>query len=505
MRTKGSALAAALMILMSAAASLGQQPQETPPPPAAPRTVNLPRAFEKSLSNGLRVIVVEQPRVPLVTAEMIIKHGGEVDPPGLSGLADMTAALLTKGTQRRTAPQVAREVEALGASLEASAGWDATLVSLNVMSSKLAQALPIFSDCIRRSVFSRAEVERLRRQQLDELQLDMSETDIVADYVASRVVFGDGPYAHPLHGTPQSLARIRRRDLLRLYSKYYRPASAILVFSGDIRPTEAFNLAARFFADWPRSKPLGRAGRASARPEPGPNASGARRVVVVDMPDAGQAAVMIARRGIRRSDPDYFRAQVANSVLGGGYSSRLNQEIRIKRGLSYSAESALDSLREGGIFIASAQTSNGTGAEVARLLIYELGRLSSAPLSESELTPRKAALVGGFARSLETTDGLAVQLGALALYGLSLEGINAYIPAVEAVTAADVRKVAAESLSTTSASVIIAGRASEFLEPLRKLFPTVEVIPIADLDLNSSGLRKPKTLRRASSSQFRND
>jgi zinc protease len=487
---KGLSPAAVLFILALVAAALGQQPQETPPPPAAPRTVHLPKALEKSLRNGLRVIVVEQPRVPLVTVEMIIKDGGEVDPPGLFGLADMTAALLTKGTRTRTAPQIAREVEALGASLETSAEWDASLVSVNVMSSRLVEALGIFSDCVRRSVFSRREIERLRRQQLDDLQLDFSEPDIIADYVASRVVFGDGPYAHPLHGTPESLARIRRRDLLLLYTKYYRPANAILVFSGDIHPAKAFNLAERFFGDWPKGK-ASPPERGRAQGERQAVVSGAVRCVVVDMADAVQAAVMIARRGISRRDPVYLRAEVANSVLGGGYSSRLNQEIRIKRGLSYSADSALDALREGGIFTASAQTNNRTGAEVARLLIGELSRLASAPLPESELTPRQAALAGGFARSLETTDGLASALGALALYGLSLESINTYIPEVSAVKPEDVQRIAGTSLDAREASVIIVGRASEFLEPLRKLFPGVEVIPIADLDLNTSTLRKP--------------
>jgi zinc protease len=486
-------LAAILIMLAMASAHLGQQQQplpETPPPPAAPRPVTVPKAVEKTLRNGLRVIVLEQRRVPLVTVEMVIKNGGEVDPPELSGVADMTAVLLTKGTRTRTAPEIARAIEALGGSLETSAEWDASLASINVMSNRIAPALAILADLIRRPVFTGREIERLRQQYLDDLQLDFGEPGTLADYVASRVVFGDAPYGHPLAGTPESLARIKRRDIVRIHAKYYRPDNAILVFGGDIEPAAAFRLAERSFGDWPRpARPLIAASVPSTE-RPVFASGAAPRVVVVDMPDAGQAAVMLARRGMRRSDPGYFSGEVANSVLGGGYSSRLNQEIRIKRGLSYSADSSLDAMREQGIFVASAQTRNESGAEVAALLIGELRRLSSDPTPESELTPRKAALIGSFARSLETTDGLAAQIATLALYGLSLDRINTYIGEVRSVTSGDVRKIAGTSLDAGSAHIVIVGNARLFLEPLGKLFPNVEVIPVTDLDLNSSTLRK---------------
>jgi zinc protease len=214
-----------------------------------------------------------------------------------------------------------------------------------------------------------------------------------------------------------------------------------------------------------------------------------QRVVVVDMPEAGQAAVVLARAGISRTDPDFFRGIVTNAVLTG-YSGRLNQEIRIKRGLSYGARSSLDTRREAGPFVASAQTKNPSGAEVASLLIGELGRLSNEPLMETELVPRKAVLIGGFGRSLETTEGLVQQVASLALYGLSLDEINGYIRNVQSVTPADVQKFAGSRIGTKAANIIIVGSAKEFLEPLRKQFQNVEVIPFAELDLNSATLRK---------------
>ena len=209
------------------------------------------------------------------------------------------------------------------------------------------------------------------------------------------------------------------------------------------------------------------------------------------MPDAGQAAVFLARTGIDRKDADYFRGIVSNSVLSG-YSGRLNQEIRIKRGLSYGAGSVLDARREVGPFVASAQTKNESGAEVADLLLGEIARLSSSPPVEVELTPRKAVLIGNFSRNLETATGLVSQVAGLALYGLSFDEINRYINNVQAITTADVGKFAGTRLDAKTSNIIIVGNAKAFLPALQKKFPNVEVIPVAELDLNSGALRKKK-------------
>lgn len=483
----------ALVVLLIAAIVfpvLGQQ--ETPPPPSAPRSVVFPKPVEKTLRNGLRVIVIEKKDDPLVAAQLLIKNGGEVDPQQLAGLAQMTANLLTKGTATRTAPQIAEAIEALGGSLDSGAGWDSSSASFNVMSSKLAPAMEILADVVRRPAFKPEEIERLRGQALDEVSVALRQPGTLARAVAARVVFGDAPYGHPLSGTPESLARIKQADIARLHSTYYRPDNAILVLGGGIKASDAFKLAERLFGDW--QKPATALPQSSAVVK---NATGAMaktmneqsRVVVIDKPDAGQAAVVLTRTGIKRTDPNYFRALVANSVLGGGYSARLNQEIRIKRGLSYGASSSISARRDVGPFIAATQTKNESGAIVASLLSSELGRLSSEPVLAAELTPRKAVLTGNFSRGLETTAGLVAQVGTIALYGLSLDEINRYINNVQAIEANDVQQFAGTSLGARNADIVIVGDAKKFLTDLRKQFPNVEVIPEATLDLNNASLR----------------
>lgn len=486
-RRAGAFGVALLMAASLASIALGQ---ETPPAPAAPRSVTIPKPVEKTLKNGLRVIVVESVNMPLVTSALMLKSGGEVDPAQMSGLADMTADLLTKGTKTRSAPEIAQAVEALGGELNSGASWDSSIVTVNVMSPKLAQAMEILADVVRNPTFKEEEIERLRQQNLDNLSVALRQPGQLASYVASRVVFGNEAYGHPLSGTPESIQRIKRDDIVGLHEKYYRPDNAILVFAGDIKAVDAFKLAERLFGEW--AKPAA-ALPAQAMSDGKDAMSGKARVVVIDMPEAGQAAVVVARRGLKRTDPEYFRGIVANSVLGGGYSARLNQEIRIKRGLSYGANSSLSSRRDVGPFTASTQTKNESGAEVASLLMSELTRLASEPVADAELTPRKAVLTGNFGRNLETTDGLATQVANLALYGLSLDEINNYIKNVQAVSGSDVQKFAGTRIDAKGANIIVVGNSKVFLEDLRKQFPNVEVIPLTELDLNSASLRKGET------------
>ncbi|HEX8558605.1 MAG TPA: pitrilysin family protein [Pyrinomonadaceae bacterium] len=488
----GAALAAAAAAgvarAQTAAGGQAAAPQETPPPPAAPRPVNVPRPAERTLPNGLRVIVIENHATPLVGAQLLVRNGGEVDPPELSGAADMTAELLTKGTKTRSAPQIAQEIEALGGVLNSSAGWDASRATVNVIASKTEPAMAILADVVRNPVFRDEEIERLRQQYLDSLSVGMNSPGTLASWVASRVVFGGGPYGHPVSGTPESVPRIKRDDITSLHSTYYRPDNAILVVGGDIKAADAFALALKLFGDWAKPAAPLPAARAQAAEAAASSAAG-QRVVVVDMPGAGQAAVVFARRGIARTDPEFYTGIVANSVLSG-YSGRLNQEIRIKRGLSYGARSSLETRRDVGPFVASAQTKNQSGAEVASLLVGELTRLSSEAVAEAELTPRKAVVIGGFGRSLETTEGLVGQVASLALYGLSLDEINRYIASVQAVTPAQIQKFAGSRLGARDASIVIVGDAKEFLEPLRKQFPNVQVIRREDLDLNTGALQR---------------
>ena len=461
--------------------------QTTPPPPAAPREAKLPQPVEKTLANGLRVIVVPKHDIPLVAARLMVKTGAAADPAGKDGLAELTSTVLTKGTKTRSAEQIARSVEALGATLAASAGWDSSSVDLSVMSSNLPKAMEYVADVTRNATFAKDEFDRERAQAIDALQVELTQPRSLAQVVAARLIFGDAPYGHNLAGTPASLGKITRADLVKFHQTHYRPDNAVLVLAGDIKPDAAFALAESAFGTWKR----GAAGSQPAESRQAKSLSLQPRVVIIDIPDAGQAAVVVGRQGIRRSDPAYMQALVANSVLGGGYSSRLNQEVRIKRGLSYGAGSSFDPRADAGPFTARTETKNESAAEVVGIMVGEMSRLSAADVPETELTPRKAVLIGNFAQSLETTSGIVNRVSNLALYDLPLSDINRYISGVQSVTAEEVRKFAAANMGTGS-HIVVVGDAKKFAEALRKDYENVEVISASELDLSSPTLRVRK-------------
>ncbi len=213
------------------------------------------------------------------------------------------------------------------------------------------------------------------------------------------------------------------------------------------------------------------------------------RVIVVDMPEAGQAGVVVARPAIARTDARYYPLAVGNTVLGGGFSSRLNQEIRIKRGLAYGASSGLDAGKTQGTVAARTQTKNPTAAEVVTLIAAEMARLGSAPVPAAELDTRKAVLVGNFGRGIETTSGVAGILGAYVQNGVPLGELQRYTGAVGAVDPTAVQAAAVALLDPKAASIVVVGDAKQFIEPLRKAYPNVEVIPEAALKLDTATLR----------------
>lgn len=212
-------------------------------------------------------------------------------------------------------------------------------------------------------------------------------------------------------------------------------------------------------------------------------------MIVVDLPGAGQAAVAVARPAITRRDPDFHTAELANSVLGGGFSSRLNAEIRIKRGLSYGASSSLSARRTGGVVAAIVQTKNPSAPEVAGLIAAEMTRLGQAPVPAAELDARKAALIGDFGREIETTAGLAGTVGDYVVEGVPLSELQGYANTVQALPAPEVQATAARLLDPKAASVVVVGDAKQFVGELRKSYPNLELIPAAQLDLDKDALR----------------
>ncbi len=399
----------------------------------------------------------------------------------------MTASLLTKGTKTRSATQIAEEIEFLGGSIFSFAGWQNSSVGMSITSDKFDRAMEIMADVALNPSFTEEELKLARSQTLDEMTYSLTQPGFLASYVASRYSFGE----HPAGGTPASVAAISRADVASFYSENYRPAESVLIFVGDITPEKAAAAAEKYFGAWRKEGRGWGTGRGNVigAVEPKPVV---RRILVIDLPNAGQAAVNYVKplRGIGRRSKQYYSASVLNSLLGGGYSSRLNQEIRIKRGLSYGAGSGFSWRDTTANFSARTQTKNESAAEVAELIVAEIKRLAETAASEAELTPRKSVLTGGFGRNLETTQGLAAAIADLYTYRIPTSELNAYMSSVNSVRSSDLKEFA--SLGLFQGDIIIVGDYAVFKDDLAKRFPglPIDVIKVSELDIESETLRK---------------
>ncbi len=457
---------------------------ETPPAPSAPKAVVVPAVQEKKLPNGLTVALVERKSVPLVTIQLLVKNGASAENADKAGLADLTASMLTKGTTTRTATQIAEAIEFLGGSISSGASWNSSFVSVTVTSDKVDQALAILADVVLNPKFDQKELDLLKSQTLDGLTSNLKQPGFLANYVASKYSFSE----HPAGGTPATIQSISAADVSTFHDNFYSSDNAVLIFTGDISPATAITAAQKAFGALNKSLPRGISTGIGLGPS---KETTVRRILVVDLPNSGQAAVSYYQPiEAGRTSDKFYPATVMNTVLGGGYSARLNYEIRIKRGLSYGAGSSLAWRNTRANFSTRAQTKNQSAAEVAELTLAEIKRLTNTLVSADELVPRKSTLTGGFGLSLETTGGLARAVSDLYTFGILTSELNSYVANVNGVTDARIKDFAGQSI--LGGDIIIVGDYSVFKDDLAKRFPNmkIDVIEAADLDLSKDNLRK---------------
>ncbi|MFM7321743.1 MAG: insulinase family protein, partial [Armatimonadota bacterium] len=454
-------------------------PNEKPPAPGAPRPAAPLSLRSARMDNGLRFIGAPKPGTGLVTLGIVVPGGAAHDPSGKAGLADMAADLLLRGTKTRSAQRIAEEAESLGGMLEAGADRDTVSLSITVPAARLAPALALLADVVRNPVFAPDEVARVRGARRSLAGIDLQDPGEIAGSVLRRLLYGNSGYGNRVQGTPASIARIDQAGCIAWHAGTFHPALTTLVVVGDVDDDAMQRAAESTFASWnargpaPRRRPL---------PKVPPIQ---RRVVLVDNPDSGQAAVRVGRPGMARNDPDFATAMLANSVLGGGFSSRLNKIIRIERGLAYGAMSVLAAQRGAGPLVLAAQTRDDAAAKVAGLMVATLERLPLDPLSPAELAARKSALVGPMLRLMETGAGTAGELLGLAGLGIPLEETTALAERINTVGGDAVRAVVRRRLAANVASVVVVGDRRKCHAELRGRFGHVDVVPARTLDVGT--------------------
>ncbi len=455
--------------------------RDAPPAPGQPREKAPPVIAERTLSNGLRVIVARSTDLPIMSAQLVIGGGAAADPADRPGLSSFTASLATQGAGDRTALQIAQALEANGASLNGNADADATTLSLSAPVASAGTVGDILSDIVERPSFADAELDRARTRAVNSLTVALRQPGPLASLALNRAAYGASAYGAPTSGVPSSISRITPDEVRAQHDRWWRPDNAALVITGGMNAEDGFAFAERTLGDWqnPSSERPTVAVRAGDAPVP--------RLIVVDLPGAGQAAIAVGIRGPSRSDPDFYPLAVANAVLGGGQSGYLFQEVRAKRGLSYGANSSLSSRAEGGLVSATTQTKNESALEVVDLVLAQMDRVRTETIAEQGLTDRETYLTGGFSRNIETTGGLGNFLADAVTIGLPLDESERYGDRIRATTPQSMQAAAAR-LSADQAYVVVVGDSRIFIDAMRVAHPDLVLIPATDLDLLSPDL-----------------
>jgi zinc protease len=428
--------------------------------------IALPPLLEERLPNGLTVVVARRPGVPLVAIRLVVAAGSALDPAKGEGLAHLVVQTARRGTGSRSGREIDDLAESLGAELGAAADEDASWFGLSAPSESLAPLLDLVVDVATAPAFPAKEVERIRRREAAGLAHVLDEAGAVADRAMLRAAYGAHPYAHPSDGRIRHLAGLGRADTAAFHRRWFSPEATTLVVVGALDPEKAIALARRKLGRW-------RPGGPPPVPLPPPTQP-ARRVLVLDKPDANQVQIRIALPALPRATPDYFEAVVANAVFGGGFTSRLMEAIRVNRGLSYGVRSRFATSRAGGLFFISSFTKTATAAELVDVALDEARRFCDEGPRDDELERAKSYLAGLFPLSLETHDQLAEKLADLRLFGLPPERVTEYRARVRAVTAAGCLEVARRHFPVGGRGVIVAvGPAAEVAPQLERFGPVV--------------------------------
>ena len=423
------------------------KPPTLPPAPA----LNLPEIQTVTLPNGLTLAVVEMHKVPVVDVQVLVDAGAARDPADLPGLATFTALMLQQGAGTRGVLDVADETAFLGAQLNTTATLDGAVASLHVPRRRLEAALDLLADVVLRPTFPDSEVARQRELRGAQLVQQRDEPVAVANVAFPAIVYGPGhPYGHPLNGTDAATAALTRDRVAAFYRAYYRPNAARVLMVGDITLAQARGLVAARFGAWPQGEVAGLA--AGSAPAPA-----GRAVYLIDKPGAAQSVIRIGHVGPARSTPDWYALEVLNTILGGAFTSRLNQNLRETHGYTYGAFSQFAARRLAGAFVALASVVTAKTDSSLVEFLKELRRIRDEPVPDAELAKAKAYVTLGLPGDFETTGGAAARFRDVLGYGLPLDYYDRYIERVGAVTAVDVQRVARQYIDPDHFDIVVVG------------------------------------------------
>ena len=445
----------------------------THPPAAGPLPeVKFPDAVTETLPNGLTVFVLPIHKAPMVTFRLLVKSGDFFDG-NKPGLAALTAALLNKGTETLSASEFAKKTDFLGISVEAGSSDDALTVTATGLSRYSTEMLGFLRDAALRPAFRQEDVDKEKVKMVSSLAQKKMDPEDLAARLRDKLLYGEHPYG--AYATPESVQSITREDLVNFHDAHFVPNNATLVVVGDVEPAAVLAQVKEFFEDWKEGKVpdliLGRYLNISPHPRfvlPHFPLIKGMSVAVVDRPGSVQTNILVAGRGIAKNNPDVPELSAVNSVLGGGMSGRLAENLREKHGFTYGSGSGFSAKKLGGTFSATAEVRNAVTGEAVTEILNELKRITSEPIPESELGLQRNLIVGNFLLSVENERRMGERLQEIDLYGLPQDYYKTYAQKVAGLKPEKASELARKYIDPNDLVIIAVGEAKEIVPQLEK-------------------------------------
>ncbi len=407
-----------------------------------------PARFETD--NGMTILTLEQNSLPIVTIQVLVKAGAMLDPKGKTGLANITLALLEAGTRTRTAMEISEATDFIGAQLRTRASKDYVMFQLRLLKKDIHAGMALLSDILMNPVFAAEEIARVQKQMMGSILAQQDRPAAIARIAFQSLIYDQHPYRSPVIGLQETVASITQWDLFNFHKSYYRPNNTIMAIVGDISEAESNNLLEQYFEAW-EEEAVGFPVLEAPRP------SGRITVKKIEK-DLSQATVLLGHIGIARSNPDFYAVRVMNYILGGGgFSSRMMNDVRDNKGLVYSIYSYFSSRKFPGAFAVAFQTKSSSANEAIEAVLKEINQIRNAAVTEEELDEAKAYLSGVFPLKIDTGKKLAALLAEIAFHDLGLDYFENYQTQIKQVSREDVFRVALKYLHPERYTLVVVG------------------------------------------------
>lgn len=449
------------------AQNMNEDFRKTAPAPLAPVPFNITKPFETTLPNGLKVVIFEDKRLPLVSYRLAFPLGDIYDPADSKGLTSAVTSMLNEGTKNRTSKQFADEIEKLGASVSASSTSDNTIVAGSALSLYSSDVLKLMADIVLNPTFPESELKLYKQNTIEGLKFQRSQPGFLADEQISKILYGSHPYSI-VTPTAADIEKLTPEKLAAHHKKLFVPGNATLIVVGNVKRDALLKEIRGIFGNWQK-------GKVDTLKFPAPPVRNAATLTIVDRPGSAQSNIVLANIAIDRASPDYFPVLVMNQVLGAGASARLFMNLREEKGYTYGAYSSFDTRRQAGSFEATAEVRTPVTGDSLKEFFFELNRIRDEKVPAQELTDAKNFLTGVFPLRAETQEGLTNLITSQQLYSLPADYLQTYREKVSAVTADEVARVAKKYITPDKVAMVIVGDADAVLPQVKTYAKEIEI------------------------------